>query len=78
MKQHGIGVGYRYPPEFEGSDVDQQYLPDALADRRYFEASNAGYEGTIGARMDSPARGSSGRHQASAQTACRIPRPPIR
>ena len=31
MKQHGIGVGYRYPPDFEGSDVGQQYLPDDLA-----------------------------------------------
>ena len=31
MKQHGIGVGYRYPHDFEGADVDQQYLPDALA-----------------------------------------------
>ena len=52
MKQHGIGIGYRFPPEFEGSDVDQQYLPDGLTERRYFEASNAGYEGTIGARME--------------------------
>ena len=31
MKQHGIGVGYRYPHDFEGADVDQQYLPDELA-----------------------------------------------
>src|SRR4051812_38679979 len=30
MKQHGIGVGYRYPHEFEDADVDQQYLPDEL------------------------------------------------
>ena len=36
MKQHGIGVGYRYPHDFEGADVDQQYLPDELADRRYY------------------------------------------
>ena len=31
MKHHGIGVGYRYPHDFEGHDVDQQYLPDELA-----------------------------------------------
>ena len=31
MKSHGIGVGYRYPHDFEGADVDQQYLPDELA-----------------------------------------------
>ena len=30
MKQHGIGVGYRYPHDYEGADVDQQYLPDEL------------------------------------------------
>jgi hypothetical protein len=51
MKQHGIGVGYRYPHDFEGADVDQQYLPDELADRRYYLPTDHGYEGTIAARM---------------------------
>src|SRR6185437_15850037 len=36
LKVHGIGIGYRYPPDYEDSDVDQQYLPDDLADRRYY------------------------------------------
>jgi putative ATPase len=52
LKHHGIGVGYRYPPEFEGSDVEQQYLPDALADRRYFHPLESGYEATIASRME--------------------------
>jgi len=51
MKTHGIGVGYRYPPEYEGSDVAQQYLPDELKDRRYFTPAEHGYEATIAARM---------------------------
>ena len=51
MKQHGIGVGYRFPPDFEGSDVAQDYLPAALAERRYYQPSDAGYEQTIGSRM---------------------------
>ena len=51
MKHHGIGVGYRYPHEFAGHDVDQQYLPDALADRRYYLPSDQGYERTIAERM---------------------------
>ena len=51
MKQHGIGVGYRYPHDFEGADVDQQYLPDELADRRYYLPTDQGYEATIAARM---------------------------
>ena len=50
MKHHGIGVGYRYPQEFEGDDVDQQYLPDELADRRYYLPTDQGYEATIAAR----------------------------
>ena len=53
MKAHGIGVGYRYPPDYEGSDVDQQYLPDELRDRRYFHPLDQGYEVTIGQQMES-------------------------
>ena len=51
MKHHGIGVGYRYPHDFAGHDVDQQYLPDALAGRHYYLPTDQGYEKTIGARM---------------------------
>jgi putative ATPase len=51
MKQHGIGVGYRYPHDFEGADVEQQYLPEALAGRRYYLPTDHGYEATIGERM---------------------------
>ena len=55
MKQHGIGAGYKFPHDFEGDDVDQQYLPDALADRRYFVPGDQGYEATIAARMEARA-----------------------
>ncbi len=51
MKQHGIGVGYKYPHDFEGGDVEQQYLPDALASRHYYLPNDQGYESTIGERM---------------------------
>jgi hypothetical protein len=51
MKRHGIGVGYRYPQEFEGADVDQQYLPDELVDRRYYLPTDQGYESTIAGRQ---------------------------
>jgi putative ATPase len=56
MKHHGIGVGYRYPPEFEGSDVDQQYLPDELAERRYYLPTDQGYEATIAGRQTARAQ----------------------
>jgi putative ATPase len=51
MKQHGIGVGYRYPHDFEDADVDQQYLPDQLKDRRYYLPTDQGYEATLANRM---------------------------
>jgi hypothetical protein len=51
MKAHGIGVGYKFPHDFEGDDVEQQYLPDELADRRYYVPGDQGYETTIAARM---------------------------
>jgi putative ATPase len=51
LKHHGIGVGYRYPPDFEGSDIDQRYLPDELDGRRYYLPTDQGYESTISERM---------------------------
>ncbi len=55
MRQHGIGVGYQYPHEFEEGDVDQQYLPDDLKDRRYYLPIDHGYEATIADRMSTRA-----------------------
>jgi len=52
MRSHGIGVGYRYPHDFEGADIAQQYLPDALAERRYYVPSAEGLEARIGERLE--------------------------
>ncbi len=64
LKQYGYGVGYRYPPDFDGSDIAQQYLPDALVERRYYLPNDQGYETTISARMTGrdEAREASRRH----------------
>src|SRR5439155_535085 len=51
LKQHGIGVGYRYPHDYEGADIDQRYLPDELDGRRYYLPTDQGYESTIAERM---------------------------
>ncbi len=51
LRHHGIGVGYRLPHDYEGADVEQQYLPDALVGRRYYRPTEHGYEATIKARM---------------------------
>ncbi|HKG18763.1 MAG TPA: replication-associated recombination protein A [Candidatus Limnocylindrales bacterium] len=61
MRHHGIGVGYRYPHDFDGADVDQRYLPDALDGRRYYLPTDQGYESTISERI---ARRTAAREQA--------------
>jgi putative ATPase len=51
MKHHGIGVGYRYPHDYEGADVEQRYLPDELGNRHYYLPTDQGYESTISERI---------------------------
>lgn len=43
-KDLGRGLTYKYPHDFENHYVDQQYLPDELAGRRFYEMSDNGYE----------------------------------
>jgi putative ATPase len=52
MQAMGYGSGYLYPHDYEGEIVAQQYLPDALADRRYYEPGDAGREVEIKARLE--------------------------
>jgi putative ATPase len=50
-REFGYGKGYLYPHDFDDADVDQQYLPDALAGRVYYEPSDQGLETQIGERL---------------------------
>jgi putative ATPase len=50
-RDFGHGMGYVYPHDYVDSDVEQQYLPDELAGRHYYEPSDHGYERTIAERM---------------------------
>ncbi|HEX2221841.1 MAG TPA: replication-associated recombination protein A [Candidatus Limnocylindria bacterium] len=50
-REQGYGRGYLYPHDFPGGDVDQQYLPDALVGRVYYEPSEEGLELKIGERL---------------------------
>ena len=43
---------YKYPHDFEGDDVAQQYLPDQLAGRRYYFPGDQGAESRVGERLD--------------------------
>jgi putative ATPase len=73
MKSHGIGVGYRYPHDHPGADVEQQYLPDPLRERRYYSPSAEGMERLIGERLErlrvarGAAREEAGTHQRDAR-----------
>jgi putative ATPase len=72
MKSHGFGVGYRYSHDYEGADVDQQYLPDELKERRYYLPTDQGYEATLSARMAGRAEA-----RAAAREAGHTPRNPF-
>jgi len=47
-KSLGFGQGYQYPHNHEGKYVVENYLPEELQDRRYYEPSNSGRERDIG------------------------------
>jgi putative ATPase len=47
MKEMGFGRGYRYPHDFDGHYVAEDYLPDELGGARFYEPGGAGYERQI-------------------------------
>ncbi len=47
----GHGVGYDYPHDHASGAVDQQYLPDELVDRHWYEPSDHGAEAMIAERL---------------------------
>lgn len=51
MKEWGYGEGYKYPHDFEGSYVPEDYLPEELAGRRYYTPKGAGAEAAIAERL---------------------------
>jgi len=56
----GHGEGYEYPHHHASGMVAQQYLPEALADRHWYEPSGHGDEAAIGARMTQRSDGTGG------------------
>jgi len=36
MKEFGYNEGYKYPHDYEGGYVEQQYLPDKIKDKKYY------------------------------------------
>jgi putative ATPase len=77
LKHHGIGVGYKYPHDFEGADVDQRYLPEALDGRRYYLPTDQGYESTISERIARRAAARSANREAGRTPANPFPSPEV-
>ncbi|HEX7589803.1 MAG TPA: replication-associated recombination protein A [Demequinaceae bacterium] len=50
-RELGYGQGYAYAHDAPHAVAPQQYLPDALADARYYEPSERGYERDVSARL---------------------------
>ena len=50
-REQGYGKGYLYPHDHADADVEQQYLPDALVGRVFYEPSDQGLEIKIGERL---------------------------
>ncbi|HCS61004.1 MAG TPA: recombinase RarA [Microbacterium sp.] len=51
-KRLGHGKGYKFPHDHENGIVPQQYLPDELDGRRYYEPKPLGAERDISARLE--------------------------
>jgi len=47
MRDIGYGKNYRYAHDFEAHFVEQDYLPDELKDRIYYEPTDIGREATL-------------------------------
>jgi putative ATPase len=51
LKKLGFGRGYKYPHDYPGHRVDQEYLPARFSGNRYYEPSGQGEE------ADAPSEG---------------------
>ncbi|HHV94947.1 MAG TPA: replication-associated recombination protein A [Clostridiaceae bacterium] len=52
MKKLGYGQGYKYPHDYEGNIVDQDYLPEEMKRTIYYNPTKNGYEAKIREWLD--------------------------
>ena len=52
MKEMGYHAGYQYAHDFTGGYVQQEYLPDKLKGKKFYEPKGHGYEKNIIERME--------------------------
>jgi len=51
MKELGYSEGYKYAHDYEGNFVEQQFLPDALKDARFWQPQRNAAEDKLAERM---------------------------
>jgi putative ATPase len=51
MKDLGYGLGYKYAHDYPDALAAQDYLPERLRGRRYYQPTDRGFEKTIGERL---------------------------
>ncbi|MFY9135518.1 MAG: replication-associated recombination protein A, partial [Bacillota bacterium] len=56
----GHGVGYKYPHDYPGAWVSQQYMPEGLEGRRYYEPGENPNEARVRQRMAEMKKGCDG------------------
>ncbi|ATB41683.1 ATPase AAA family [Cystobacter fuscus] len=61
MKSLGYGAGYKYPHNFEGNYVPEDYLPSALKGRRFYTPTRNGFERELAERYEELQRQLEGR-----------------
>lgn len=52
MKDLGYGAGYRYAHDAPGHVVSQEYLPEVVRGRRFYEPGSLGFEVKVAQRLD--------------------------
>ena len=52
MKKLGYGKEYKYPHDYEGGYVKEEYLPEQIASRRFYYPSDRGRERLIREWLD--------------------------
>ncbi|MGA9524297.1 MAG: replication-associated recombination protein A, partial [Myxococcaceae bacterium] len=51
MKSMGYGGGYKYPHNFEGNYVPENYLPEELRGMRFYQPTTNGFEAELSRRI---------------------------
>jgi putative ATPase len=47
----GHGQGYKYPHDFDGHYVPEDYLPDAIVDQKIYQPTDSGFEAELAHRL---------------------------